>query len=52
MLTDILFPIFDHLETLGVPCYLADCVPQGTALPYITAEVQPPFIRAWRAPSP
>ena len=43
MLTDILFPIFDHLETLGVPCYLADCVPQGTALPYITAEVQPPL---------
>ena len=43
MLTDILFPIFDHLEPLGVPCYLADCVPPGTALPYITAEVCPPL---------
>ena len=42
MLTDIFFALFDYLATLGVPCYLADCVPQGTALPYITAEVRPP----------
>lgn len=43
MLTDILFPLFDLLETLGVPCYLADCVPQGTALPYIAVEIRPPL---------
>ena len=45
MLTDILFAIFKHLETLEVkvPCYLADCVPQGAALPYLTADIQPPL---------
>lgn len=43
MLTDILSALFDHLQSLGVPCYLADCVPQGAVLPYFAAEIRPPL---------
>lgn len=43
MLTDILFALCDHLRTLEVPFYLADCVPKGAALPYLTADIQLPL---------
>lgn len=43
MLTDIFHALGDHLSTTGIPFYLTDCVPQGAALPYLTAEIQPPL---------
>ena len=43
MLTDIFLALLDHLSALGLPFYLADCVPQGAELPYLTADIQPPL---------
>lgn len=41
MLTDIFSVLYDHVSQLGLPCYLADCVPKGAVLPYLTADIQP-----------
>lgn len=43
MLTSIFRALFNHLSRQGLPFYLADCVPDGAALPYLTADVQPPL---------
>lgn len=41
MLTEIFTALCDHLRSLSLPLFLADCVPQGMALPYITADIRP-----------
>lgn len=41
MLTEIFTALCDHLRSLSLPLFLADCVPQGMALPYITADLRP-----------
>lgn len=43
MLTDIFYALCDHLTSIGLPFFLADCVPQGNPLPYLTADIQPPL---------
>lgn len=43
MLTSIFRALCNHLSLLGLPAYLADCVPDGAALPYFTADIQPPL---------
>ncbi|MGN0753677.1 MAG: hypothetical protein ACI4ME_04390 [Aristaeellaceae bacterium] len=43
MLTSLFRAICDHLTPLGVPVYLADCVPDGAAFPYITANIAAPL---------
>ena len=42
MLTDVFSALSNHLSRLDLPFYLADCVPQGAFLPYLTADIQPP----------
>ncbi|MBQ2931072.1 MAG: hypothetical protein IJD99_12760 [Clostridia bacterium] len=41
MLTSIFQTLTTHLAPLDLPVHLADCVPAGTAFPYLTADVQP-----------
>lgn len=43
MLTSIFRALCDYLSLQGLPFYLADCVPDGAALPYLTADIQPPL---------
>nr|MBR4280286.1 hypothetical protein [Clostridia bacterium] len=43
MLTDILPVLCGYLSQLGLPFYLADCVPKGARLPYLTADIQAPL---------
>lgn len=44
MLTSIFETLCAHLSQLHLPVYLADCVPEGAALPYVTAEIAPPLV--------
>ena len=43
MLTDIFPVLCGYLSQLGLPFYLADCVPKGALLPYLTADIQAPL---------
>lgn len=43
MLKTIFQALCDHLSPLNTPVYLEDCVPEGAALPYITADIRPPL---------
>lgn len=43
MLTSIYEAIFGLLSQLPYPIYLADCVPEGAALPYITMQIEAPL---------
>ena len=43
MLTSIYEAIFGFLSQLPYPFYLADSVPQGAALPYITLQIEAPL---------
>lgn len=43
MLTHLFQALIAHLGSLDIPVWLADCVPQGTPLPYITAEIKAPL---------
>ncbi len=43
MLTSIYRALFHHLKQLGQPVYFADCVPEGTVFPYITAKIAAPL---------
>ena len=43
MLKSIFGALHDHLAPLNIPVYLEDCVPEGAALPYITADIRPPL---------
>ncbi len=43
MLTSIYRALYHHLKQLGQPVYLADCVPEGAAFPYITAKIAAPL---------
>lgn len=45
MLTSIFQTLTAHLAPLDLPIHLADCVPAGTAFPYLTADVQPALDR-------
>ncbi len=44
MLTSLYEALFAHLSRLAIPVYQADCVPEGAALPYVTARVSAPLI--------
>lgn len=41
MLTCIFQELIAQISALDIPVYLADCVPDGTPFPYLTAQVQP-----------
>lgn len=41
MLTSLFQALISQLSPLDMPVYLVDCVPDGTAFPYVAAEVQP-----------
>lgn len=43
-MTSIFTALLNHLNRLTLPCYLADSVPQGAELPYLTADVRPPLL--------
>ncbi len=43
MLTSIYHALYEHMARLGLPVYLADCVPVTTAFPYITAKIAAPL---------
>lgn len=43
MLTSIYEALFSFLSQLPYPVYLADCVPEGAALPYITMQIEAPL---------
>ncbi|MBR6667071.1 MAG: hypothetical protein IKL25_01700 [Clostridia bacterium] len=43
MLSHIFSALTDHLSRLTIPVYQADCVPEGAAFPYVTAEIAAPL---------
>ena len=43
MLKDFITMIITRLADTGVPVYLADCVPEGAACPYITLAAAAPL---------
>ncbi len=43
MLTNLYQALIQQLRHLQLPIYLADCVPDGAALPYVTAEIAVPI---------
>lgn len=43
MLSAIFSALIARLSPLGFPVYAADCVPEGAAFPYMTAEVAAPL---------
>lgn len=43
MLTDLYQALSARLSGIGAPLYLADCVPAGTAFPYLTAAMSVPL---------
>lgn len=43
MLTSIYQALASHLSRLRIPVCLADCVPEGTAFPYVTAKIDAPM---------
>lgn len=43
MLTSIFRALCEHMAPLGLPVYLAQCVPSDAAFPYITAKISVPL---------
>lgn len=43
MLTELIQALLAHLSAVDTPVYLADCVPDGAALPYITLAANVPL---------
>ena len=46
MLSHIFSALHARLARLPYPVYMADCVPEGAAFPYITAEIAAPLTPA------
>lgn len=46
MLTRLVRTLTNRLQVMDVPVYLADCIPEGAAFPYFTAEIVPPLTPA------
>lgn len=46
MLSHIFSALHAQLSRLPYPVYMADCVPEGAAFPYITAEIAAPLTPA------
>jgi hypothetical protein len=43
VLSHIFSALTNRLSRLPYPMYMADCVPEGTAFPYVTAEIAAPL---------